>query len=86
MYTTYIIENTKNKKYTGSTENIEERLSMHNNTNLQQARFHKTTYKKGPWRLVFKKEFKTRKEALVFEKYLKTGKGREWLERARLGG
>ena len=65
---------------------------MHNDTSPQKAKFHKTTYKKGPWRLVFKKDFLSRSEALKFEKFLKTGKGREYLkklnnfhERARRG-
>ncbi len=59
---------------------------MHNDSNPEKARFHRTTYRKGPWRLIFSKEFATREDAIKFEKFLKTGKGREWLERARLGG
>jgi putative endonuclease len=85
MYYAYVLENLKNRKYTGSTDNIEDRVDMHNDVSPEKAKFHKTTYKKGPWRLVFKREFKTRLEALRFEKFLKTGKGREWLERARHG-
>ncbi|HPN96462.1 MAG TPA: GIY-YIG nuclease family protein [Candidatus Moranbacteria bacterium] len=85
MYIAYVIENLKKKKYTGSTKNIEERLEMHNNISKERSRFHKFTYKKGPWKLIFSKGFKTRQEALKFEKFLKTGKGREWLERARRG-
>lgn len=85
MYTTYIIENIKRKKYTGSTDNISDRLAMHNDDSIEKAKFHRTTYKNGPWKIIFSKEFETRKEALDFEKFLKTGKGREWLERGRLG-
>ena len=59
---------------------------MHNDTSLEKAKFHRTTYNKGPWKLIFSKEFLFREEALKFERFLKTGKGREWLERARLGG
>ncbi|MFA5777652.1 MAG: GIY-YIG nuclease family protein [Parcubacteria group bacterium] len=86
MYTTYVIKNNKNKKYTGSTENLEDRLRMHNDINPEKAKFHRTTYNNGPWKILFQKDFNSRKEALEFERFLKTGKGREWLERARLGG
>ncbi len=86
MFFTYVLKNTKNKRYIGSTEDLKQRLVMHNDVNPEKAKFHRTTYKKGPWRVVLKKEFKTRSEALKFEKFLKTGKGRGWLERARPGG
>ena len=65
---------------------MEERFAMHNDINPEKARFHKTTYKKGPWVVIFKREFSTRLEALKFEKFLKTGSGRNWFEHARLGG
>ena len=80
MFLAYVLENLVNKRYTGSTENIVERLAMHNNEDKEKAKFHRTTYKKGPWKVVFSKEFKTRKEALDFERFLKTGKGRKWLD------
>ena len=83
MFFVYIIENTKGKRYTGSTSDLMDRLAMHNDTTKEKARFHRTTYNKGPWKIVFQKEFETRKEALDFEKFLKTGIGRE---RARRGG
>ena len=86
MYITYVLENIKGKKYTGSTNNLQERLEMHNSTDSQKAKFHRTTFKKGPWKLIFFKNFKTRKETLKFERFLKTGVGRKWLERARRGG
>jgi len=73
-------------KYTGSTSDVIGRLRMHNDTDISKAKFHKTTYRKGQWKVIFAKEFKTRKDAQDFERFLKTGKGREWLERARLGG
>jgi len=57
---------------------------MHNDTNSSRAKFHKTTYKKGPWIIIFQKNFLTRKEALDFEKFLKSGSGREWLKIALL--
>ena len=86
MFYAYVIENSKGKKYTGSTNNTDERLKMHDDESAEKAKFHRTTYKKGPWKLIFSKEFKTRQEAQNFEKFLKTGNGRDYLERARHGG
>ena len=71
--------------YTGSTMNLNKRFLLHNDTTKEKAKFHRTTHNKGPWEIIFQKEFYTRVEALKFEKYLKTGVGREWLERARRG-
>ena len=68
MYYVYVIKNLKGRKYTGSTEDLEMRVNMHNNVDPEKARFHRTTYKKGPWNLIFTKEFKTRKDALKIDK------------------
>jgi putative endonuclease len=90
MFTTYVLFNPQYRTYTGQTEDLNDRLLMHNDISLEKARFHKTTYKKGPWKILFKKDFATRKEARDYEKYLKSGKGREEIkiisERARQGG
>ena len=92
MYSVYIIVNPQGKRYTGSTRDLEDRLKMHNDIKFEKAKFHKTTYKKGPWNIIYSKDFLTREEVLKFEKFLKTGKGRDWFnslkidERARLGG
>jgi predicted GIY-YIG superfamily endonuclease len=53
---------------------------MYNDISKEKAKFHRATYDKGPWRVAFYKNFKTRKEALKFERFLKTGKDRNWLE------
>jgi putative endonuclease len=80
MFWVYVLQNQKNKKYTGSTSDLNDRLKMHNDISLEKAKFHRTTYGKGPWQIIFEKEFITRKDALEFERFLKTGKGRELLE------
>jgi len=62
----YIIQSqTKGILYKGCTSSIEKRLFEHNN-NL--GRF---TKGKGPWKLVFLKEFETKKEALIYERKIK---------------
>lgn len=83
MFFTYVLENSNAKRYIGSTNNLEKRLFFHNDISPERAKFHKTTYKKGPWKVIFEKEFNTRLEALKFERFLKTGKGREWLPACR---
>ncbi|HLD60724.1 MAG TPA: GIY-YIG nuclease family protein [Patescibacteria group bacterium] len=80
MYFAYVLENEQGNHYTGNTDNTEERLEMHNDISPGKARFHRTTYKKGPWKIIFVKEFLTRKDAMEFEKFLKTSSGRRWLK------
>jgi putative endonuclease len=74
MYYTYItISETTGKLYIGQTNNIESRLKRHNsNKNI-------TTKNKGPWRLLFYKEYDTRSEAMMYEKKLKSIKNKEYL-------
>ena len=90
MFIVYILANPKGKRYIGSSHNLRERLKVHNDISREKARFHRTTYRKGPWEVIFSREFETREKALKFERYLKSGKGRErlkrQLERARRGG
>jgi putative endonuclease len=86
MFTVYIIKNSSGKHYIGQTSDLHSRLLMHNDTNTNKRKFHNTTFGKGPWMIDYKKDFLTRTDAIQFEHFLKTGLGRKWLERARLGG
>jgi putative endonuclease len=61
--------------YKGYTENIERRLIEHNSVGEG-----KWTSARGPWKLVYTKEFETKKEAMAHERFLKSGKGREYLK------
>jgi putative endonuclease len=77
MFTVYVIYSEKaGKKYTGHTEDIERRLHEHNTGSLGVF-----TKNKGPWVLIYSKSFSTRSEAILHEKYLKTGTGRDFLKR-----
>ncbi len=65
-YTVYIIENQNNSLYyKGYTSNLEKRLWEHNNGLSRYTR------NKGPWRLVFERNFDSKSEALQFEKRIK---------------
>ena len=65
-YYTYILYSSDhNVFYKGVTENPEKRLFEHNN-NLSRY-----TANKGPWEMVYLKEWATKREALIEEKRLK---------------
>jgi putative endonuclease len=75
MYTVYILySNQFDKIYIGYTGNLSERLLSHNE--LAKKGW---TIKYRPWALVYSEEFETKEEAMIREKQLKSGKGREWI-------
>ncbi len=74
MFYTYILENLKGKLYIGQTDNIEERVPRHNRGGS------KYTANKGPWKLIFSREFETRSEAIAYEKYLKSLKNPRYIK------
>ncbi len=75
MFYTYALNSLKrNYIYVGITSDIERRVKEHN------AGKNKTTRPYRPFVLIFKKEFKTRTEARVEEKRLKSGYGKEFLK------
>jgi putative endonuclease len=61
--------------YVGVTSNVRARLENHNTG----ASAHTTA--KRPWRMLVVVEFDEEEPALEFEKYLKTGSGREFARR-----
>ena len=74
-YKVYIIKSESHgNRYVGSAKDVEKRVSEHNNG--------KCRYTKGrrPWKLIAIEEFETRSDAMKREKFLKTGKGREFLD------
>ena len=58
--------------YTGTTQELEARLTKHN---------HAHTSKHRPWRIQTAMAFDSEVKARAFEKYLKTGSGREFARR-----
>jgi putative endonuclease len=74
-YYSYVLRSLKNGiLYKGSTENLETRLSYHNQGKVT------FTSKHLPWELVFFESFETRSEAAKREKLYKTGVGRDWIK------
>ena len=76
QFTIYILysENCQ-KHYTGFTGNLEQRLLSHNQFGKDW------TSKFRPWKLIYTKEFGLKAEALKFEKWLKTGVGRDFIKK-----
>ena len=74
-YYLYILKSsTTGKLYTGSTQNLEARLKAHNDG------LSPYTKGRGPWELLYSEELSTRSEAMKREKFLKTGKGKDFLK------
>ena len=75
MFTTYAIYSQKfNKHYYGFTNHIEHRLLSHNQLGKEW------TSKYRPWKLIHTKKFDTKKAAMDYEKWLKTGVGRDFIK------
>jgi len=76
LYWVYILQSeTTGKTYVGQAENLERRLTQHND-----PKFRLTLYTKrnpGPWKLIHREEYPTRSDAMRREKWLKSGQGRE---------
>ena len=71
MYYLYVLENKTGSHYVGYTSDLHKRISGHNSSKSRWTR------KKGPWRLVYKEEYRTKKEAFLRERQIKSYKGGE---------
>lgn len=72
MYIVYVIKSLKNNfYYKGLTNDLERRLTEHNSGKTSSNKSYK------PFRLIFVQEFDNTTEAREFEKFLKSGYGRE---------
>lgn len=60
--------------YIGHTGDLQCRLEKHNNNESGFTKF------KGPWEVVYTETFSTRSEAMIREKYYKSGSGYRRLE------
>ncbi|MBT8253741.1 MAG: GIY-YIG nuclease family protein [Flavobacteriaceae bacterium] len=72
VYIYILYSETHNRYYVGMTENIEQRLTYHNEGQVKSTKAYK------PWRLVRFEKYKSKMEARVREKYLKSAAGRWW--------
>jgi putative endonuclease len=76
MFHVYVLRSNKTgRRYVGSCENLADRLGRHN------AGHSKATQHGIPWTLVHSEGFADRTQAVKKERYYKTGRGREELDR-----
>ncbi len=77
MHFTYIIKSKSNRYYIGYTNDINERLRLHN---LKRVA---STKHDIPWKLFYKEEFNNERDAIMRERQLKSWKSRKALERLK---
>jgi len=76
MFHVYVLRSEKTgRRYVGSCEDVGDRLRRHN------AGDSKATSHGIPWKLIRVEEFLTRSAAMNRERYYKTGRGRDELDR-----
>ena len=75
-FVVYILFSKKHKKtYTGFTSNLIERFKSHNVLGVKGY-----TIKYRPWEVVYIEFFTSKADALIKEKFLKAGNGREFIK------
>ncbi len=75
MFFVYVLKSeVDGRYYKGMTENLEKRLKEHNSGSTKSTKAYR------PWRMIYSKSFETRIEAREFEKYLKSGSGRDYIK------
>lgn len=75
MFYVYFLRSLKNDDlYVGSTEDLENRLYLHNAGKVKSTKFYK------PWKLLGYEKCETRSDAVRMEKFFKTGQQKELLK------
>ena len=75
MYMVYVIRSrVSGMLYTGQTSNFERRFEQH------QQGISRFTRGRGPWEIILTERHNTLIEAMRRERFLKSGRGREWLK------
>ncbi len=75
-FVVYVLWSSKyNKRYIGMTSDLIERFKSHNYLSTKGW-----TVRYRPWEVVYTHFFSKKSEALEYEKFLKSGQGRRWLD------
>jgi putative endonuclease len=78
-YSVYVLRNlTRGELYVGLTGNLQRRLEEHNRPRGGSKKF--THRHKGEWTLVYHERYDSKAQASERERFLKTGRGREFLK------
>jgi len=85
-YIVYVLVNSKNdKQYIGQTVDLDKRLNRHNGLlKSKQTSYTSKNNGGGVWEVKYKEVFKSRKEAIIREKELKSYQGRQFIK-SKLG-
>lgn len=75
MFYVYFLENKDKAHYVGCTNDLKDRFQRHNKGYVLATKDLK------PWKLIAYFAFNDEKVAFRFEKYMKTGSGREFIKR-----
>ncbi|MFC0263281.1 GIY-YIG nuclease family protein [Fontibacter flavus] len=76
MYCVYVLYSfSANRLYTGMTTDLITRFNFHNSKSTKGF-----TLRFRPWYCIHTEFFDSKKDALLREKELKSGKGREWIK------
>ena len=76
MYFVYVLRSlSTSRHYIGFTSDLTQRLGQHN------AGITKSTRNRGPWELLHQESYEMRSEAMRRGHYLKSGQGRQELQR-----
>jgi putative endonuclease len=73
VYSVYIIESEEDRWYYGSSEDVIQRVSDHTSNRANYTRF------KGHWKLIFRKDFDNKSDALKFELLLKRLRNKNYI-------
>ena len=75
IYSVYVLYSAKHQKhYTGFTSELNKRLLSHNSLGKGW------TARYRPWVIIHTKEFEEKNDAMHYEKWLKTGVGRDFIK------
>ena len=75
MHIAYVLySESSGKHYYGYTTDIEVRLNFHNDLGDGFTKRYR------PWKVIYTKAFENKKEAMNYEKWLKSGVGREFVK------
>ncbi|MCH7827291.1 MAG: GIY-YIG nuclease family protein [Bacteroidetes bacterium] len=74
-YVYVLVSQKDNKRYIGLTNNLQKRLSQHNSGKVKCTKYRR------PFSIIYYEKFENRTEAAKREKFFKSGKGREFLNK-----
>ena len=75
MFIVYVLFSEKSgKHYTGFSSDLTGRLLSHDQLGKGLTSNHR------PWKLIYQKPFDTKRDAILYERWLKTGAGRDFIK------